>query len=107
MYYCSIKHYISGTKFDLDLPQHFAFMDAGLPKHLGGCEAEELTCSSSTSPPQGPFIGPLLPSSMSDGGGNEAEEALGQINPPAPVVAINNIIDNLSESCDNVSSMEQ
>lgn len=76
-------------------------MDAGLPK-LGGCEPEEMTCSSSTSPP-GPFIGPLLPSSSTSdvGGGVEVvEEGLEHSSGPPPVFEINKIIDNLSEAFD-------
>lgn len=87
-----------GTKFDLNLPQHFAFVDTGIPKHMGACE-EEMGCSSGTS--NSNFMGPLP--SLTDNGVEVVEEGSGQ----PPVFQINKIIDNLSEACEKDSSLEE
>nr|XP_053639107.1 ubiquitin carboxyl-terminal hydrolase 15-like isoform X1 [Cherax quadricarinatus] len=87
-----------GTKFDLNLPQHFACVDTGIPKHAGDC-AEEMACSSGASTSN--FMGPS--SSLTDTGVNVVEEGPGQ----PPVFQINKIIDNLNEACDKDNSMEE
>ncbi|KAG7159460.1 Ubiquitin carboxyl-terminal hydrolase 10-like 2, partial [Homarus americanus] len=87
-----------GTKFDLNLPQDFGCVDSGIPKHMGECE-EEMACSSGTSTSN--FTGPRP--SLADSGVEVVEESSGQ----QPVFQINKIIDNLSETCKNDSSMEE
>ncbi|KAK4307464.1 hypothetical protein Pmani_020768 [Petrolisthes manimaculis] len=96
-----------GTKFDLNLPQHFDFEESGVPKTMaGGCEEEMVGCSSSSGEgresPSG-FIDPLPFLTQGGSEGEVVEEGLGQ----PPVFQINKIIDNLSEDCDKDSNMEE
>lgn len=98
---------LSGTKFDLSLPQHFDFEVSGVPKTLaGGCEEEMVGCSSSSGEgresPTG-FIDPLPFLTQGGSEGEVVEEGLGQ----PPVFQINRIIDNLNEDCDKDSNMEE
>lgn len=75
----------SGTNFDLHLPQHFAFVESGLPKTSQRDEEEDVGCSSRASPRD--FIGPLP--ALSEAAAQEADEGQGQ----APVFQINKMPD--------------
>ncbi|XP_045121962.1 uncharacterized protein LOC123510698 [Portunus trituberculatus] len=74
-----------GTNFDLHLPQHFAFVESGLPKTSQRDEEEDVGCSSRASPRD--FIGPLP--ALSEAAAQEPDEGQGQ----APVFQINKMPD--------------